>query len=86
MDVLTNILGFIPFGFSFSTYLRTRKPRSNLRLLLMSVIIAGCISLFIELIQVYLPTRNSQLMDVIMNILGAAIGIVIFLRIARYKL
>ena len=86
MDILTNILGFIPFGFFFSAYLWMRKPRSNFRLLLMSVIIAGCISLSIELTQVYLPTRNSQLMDVIMNILGAAIGIVIFLRIARYKL
>jgi hypothetical protein len=53
MDILTNILGFIPFGFFLSAYLWMRKPRSNFQLLLKSVIIAGCISLLIELVQVY---------------------------------
>jgi hypothetical protein len=80
MDILTNILGFIPFGFFFSAYLWMRRPRSNFQLLLRSVIIAGCISLFIEVIQVYLPTRNSQLMDVMMNMLGTAIGVSLFLK------
>jgi VanZ family protein len=78
MDVLTNILGFIPFGFFFSTYLWMRKPRPIFRLLLMSVIIAGCMSFLIELIQVYLPTRNSQLMDVITNTIGTIIGVILF--------
>jgi len=80
MDILTNILGFIPFGFFFSAYLWMRKPRSNFRLLTMSIIIAGCMSLTIELIQVYLPTRSSQLMDVITNIFGTAIGVTLFLK------
>ena len=80
MDVLTNILGFIPFRFFFSAYLWMRKPRSNFRLLLISIIIAGCMSLSIELIQIYLPTRSSQLMDVVTNILGAALGVTLFLK------
>ena len=78
MDIVTNILGFIPFGFFLSAYLRMRKPHSNFRRLLLSMIIAGCISLFIELIQVYLPTRNSQLTDVITNTIGAIIGVILF--------
>ena len=78
MDILTNILGFIPFGFFFSAYLQQRKPRSTFRILLISVLLAGCISLSIELIQVYLLTRSSQLTDVIMNILGAALGVILF--------
>jgi hypothetical protein len=78
MDVITNILGFIPFGFFFSAYLWMRKPQSNFRLLLTTIIIAGCMSLSIELIQVYLPTRSSQLTDVITNILGTAIGVGLF--------
>ena len=45
---------------------------------LISIIIAGCISLSIELIQVYLPTRNSQLTDVITNTIGAIIGVILF--------
>ena len=78
MDILKNIFGFIPFGFFFSAYLRMRKPRSNLQLLLISILFAGCISLSIELIQVYLPTRNSQFTDVITNTLGAIIGVILF--------
>jgi hypothetical protein len=79
-DILTNILGFIPFGFFFSAYLWMKKPQSNFRLLLISIIIAGCLSLSIELIQVYLPTRSSQLTDVITNILGAAMGVALFFK------
>ena len=79
-DILTNILGFIPFGFFFSAYLRIKKPRSTFRLILISIIIAGCMSLSIELIQVYLPTRNSQLTDIITNMLGTVVGAVLFLK------
>ncbi len=80
IDILTNVLGFIPFGFFLSAYLWIKKPRSIFRLLLMSIITAGCISLSIELIQVYLPTRSSQLADVMMNILGTAIGVALFFK------
>jgi len=82
-DILTNILGFIPFGFFSSAYLWMRKPRSIFRLYFLSMIIAGCLSLSIELIQVYLPTRSSQLMDVMMNILGAVVGAVLFIKYGK---
>jgi len=78
MDILTNILGFIPFGFFLSAYLWMRKPRSIFRLLLTTTVIAGCMSLSIELSQVYLPTRNSQIMDIITNIIGTSIGTTLF--------
>jgi VanZ family protein len=78
MDALTDIFGFISFRFFLSAYLRMRKPRSNFQLLLLSTIIARCMSLSIELIQVYLPTRSSQLMDVITNTLGTIIGVILF--------
>ena len=79
-DILTNILGFIPFGFFFSAYLWARSKTPFYRLLLISILFGGCISLAIELIQVYLPTRSSQLIDVIMNILGGAIGVALFFK------
>lgn len=79
-DILTNILGFIPFGFLLSAYLRTRKPRSMDHVLLISLLIGGSISLSIELVQVYLPTRSSQLMDVITNTFGTGIGVWLFFR------
>ena len=78
MDILINILGFIPFGFLFSTYVRLRKSRSTYRIFLISILLAGCISLFIELIQVYLPTRTSQLTDILTNTFGAFLGGIVF--------
>lgn len=79
-DILTNILGFIPLGFFFSAYLWVRKSRSIYQLLFLSVLFAGSTSLAIELFQVYLPTRSSQLIDVITNILGTVIGVILFLK------
>lgn len=78
MDIITNILGFIPFGFFLSASLGIKKPQPTRRLFFISILTAGCLSLFIELTQVYLPTRSSQLTDVIMNILGSAIGAALF--------
>ena len=85
-DMLTNILGFIPFGFFFSVYLSMRRPGPTRRLFLISVVSAGLMSLLIELAQVYLPTRSSQLMDVICNILGAGFGALAFLYSAKRRL
>ena len=78
VDILINILGFIPFGFCFSAYLWQKKRLSIYRILLFSILLAGIISLSIELIQVYLPTRDSQLMDIITNKVGAGLGAVLF--------
>jgi glycopeptide antibiotics resistance protein len=80
MDILTNVLGFIPFGFFFSGYLWMRKKTTLYHLLLISILFGGFLSLVIELIQVYLPARSSQLTDVITNILGTAIGVALFFK------
>lgn len=75
LDVTVNILGFIPFGFFFSILLRktTHLKRSTI---IFAIAAAGIgLSLAIELTQVYLPTRNSQLMDVFCNIVGTFLGI-----------
>ena len=68
----------MPLGSFFSAYLCLRKPNSTFRTLLISLLLAGCISLSIELIQVYPPTRSSQLTEVITNILGAVFGTILF--------
>jgi VanZ family protein len=77
-DVVVNILGFIPLGFFLPAYLTLKKNRTAYRHLFLSVLLAGCISLTIELAQVYLPTRASQLTDVITNMAGAALGAALF--------
>jgi VanZ family protein len=80
MDILTNILGFIPFGFFFSAYLSLRRQCSTFQIFLVSVLFAACISVSIELIQVFLPTRTSQLTDTTTNIVGTSIGVFLFLK------
>jgi VanZ family protein len=79
-DMVTNIFGFMPFGFLFSAYLMIGKPRSRYAVFLLSIGIAALIGFSIELLQVYLLTRHSQLMDVLTNTLGAALGSLIFLK------
>ena len=73
-DMGANLAGFVPFGVCLALLLYrpglglTRK-RTGL------IVLAGCLlSLGIELAQVQIPTRDSQLMDVIMNTFGTAIG------------
>ena len=43
-----------------------------------ALLLGAGISLFIELLQVYLPTRDSSLTDVITNVLGTYIGARLF--------
>jgi VanZ family protein len=77
-DIITNILGFIPFGFLISGYLYSRGTTNKSCLFVMVVLLGGSLSLIIELIQVYLPMRNSQLVDVITNTFGTSLGAVLF--------
>ena len=66
MDLAINVAGFVPFGFFYFLY---RK-----RNLFWTLLAAALISLTIELLQVYLPTRASQTTDLVTNIAGALLG------------
>ncbi len=79
-DLIINVTGFIPFGFFFSLYLLNTKQFSMRRTYIIIVILGAGISLTIELLQVYLPTRSSSLTDLISNILGTILGVIIFHR------
>ena len=82
-DVAVNILGFIPLGFFFALWLLrfTRLPTSQPGTV--TLVLGSGISLGIELTQVYLPTRNSQASDLVFNILGTLVGIVMLRLTAR---
>ena len=71
-DVSINIAGFVPLGFLFSAYFASVR---QLKHKVWTVIALGAmVSLTIEILQAYLPTRDSGLTDVISNTLGTAVG------------
>jgi VanZ family protein len=45
---------------------------------MITVLLGFVFSLAIELLQVYLPTRDSSLLDLICNVVGTLIGVIIF--------
>ena len=72
-DFAVNLIGFVPAGFFFSALL-VRSKRKTGAAFLIAVIAGAGLSLFIELAQAWLPTRNSSLADVLCNTTGTVLG------------
>jgi VanZ family protein len=72
IDVLINIAGFIPFGFFCCWYLAHHRQWS--RAAALTVLAGGIISVTIEILQVFVPARDSGMTDVITNTMGTALG------------
>lgn len=75
-DVAINIAGFIPVGFCFLTYFSS--VRQTTRPVAVVILLGFVLSLAIETSQRFLPTRDSDMTDVITNTLGTAIGVLIW--------
>jgi hypothetical protein len=73
-DVPVNLLGFVPFGFLVCLRLLTAGKPSPRGCLFLAVALGFAVSLAIELTQVWLPGRDSSLLDLTMNTVGSAIG------------
>jgi hypothetical protein len=71
-DVVINIVGFIPLGGLF--YLCLASIPSIRHPALLAIFLGFATSIAIELVQIFLPTRLSDLTDVITNVAGTAIG------------
>jgi glycopeptide antibiotics resistance protein len=80
LDVVFNVIGFIPFGFALSGCLEQSFKWPVRSAVPAIFIFCFAVSLSIETIQAWIPTRSSSLLDLILNTLGAGIGIWIYAR------
>ncbi len=71
-DVAMNVIGYVPFGFLCIAVLHSRmKGRAAFAV---AVLGAAALSIALEALQNYLPTRFASNVDVLSNIAGAVIG------------
>lgn len=71
-DVAINVFGLVPLGFCFCALFAWRIGVRHS--LLYATILGFCVSLTIEILQAYMPTRISGTTDLITNTSGAALG------------
>jgi VanZ family protein len=75
-DVVINIMIFIPLGILMHGMLRARSV-PTLKISLKALLAGALITFSVESIQFFSLTRNSSLIDVVMNMGGTALGIAI---------
>ena len=71
-DIVLNVIAFIPLGF-FCSYWSSVKP--IIRPALAATVLGLAVSLTIEILQSYLPTRSSGTTDLFTNTLGTFLGV-----------
>ncbi|MDQ6685036.1 MAG: VanZ family protein, partial [Pseudomonadota bacterium] len=81
-DLVANLLGYLPFGF-FLFVAFVRSGRRGQPAAVLAIFLGTALSLVMETLQNYLPTRVSSNVDLALNALGTALGASIGLALER---
>jgi VanZ family protein len=79
-DLVVNGVAYLPFGFFVGLVPRWRGPRSQIAL---AVATGALLSLTMETLQMYLPTRDASVADLLANTAGATLGSALAVAFAR---
>lgn len=74
LDVITNILLYIPLGFGLAGFLRQVIQLERLPSLAITILVSFGLSYSIEVLQVFMPSRFPSLIDVFSNSVGGLLG------------
>lgn len=72
IDVVMNIVGFMPLSFIFAAYFLLTRSRG--KAILYTTLVGGSLSFLIEVLQAYIPQRVSGTTDILTNTLGTLLG------------
>jgi len=73
LDIVENVLLFVPLGFTLTGYLKNKRL-SALAVVTAVLFMSLCLSYAIEVLQLFMPGRFTSLTDVFSNIAGGGLG------------
>lgn len=85
VDVARNVLGFVPLGLLLTSLLRRRLRGAALARFGVACGVGALLSLGIELGQTMLPSRYSSVLDLLLNVMGTALGSGVWLLVERLQ-
>lgn len=71
-DMVENFLGYVPLGILLC--LRLRQSLHRIGTVILTVLGGGLFSLALEVIQAFVPARDSSLLDLLINTIGTIAG------------
>ncbi|MCC5602538.1 VanZ family protein [Nostoc favosum] len=76
-DQVNNFLLFMPLGFGFTRLLQKRRIKTGVQVFIVTLV-SATLSLTVEVLQVFLPSRMPTPSDILNNSIGGILGLICF--------